>query len=1647
MTALILRVSAAAALMVASATISAQTLPTQPFTFTTNRTGSNVYPTLPAAETAMLATAPSLIFVRESITGRDIRRHYEAGTRADPLHGTFGPDQGNFRTPDGSGPMSGRSWGLGVSVAQAEQNLADASSPSCPPGTPPGMVTPLGEWTDSTRGGSMGQLTATATRLYRYQFDGVPGYGFCNAQDVVVVMEWSRGMSCPASYSPHFTGPTGGAGYCFSGVLGQIVEWNTYHESECEEYVGNPCIPATASKVQTFVDYEGGGLRFVRTWRSRMPSTVQWGGAATSNAGSLPRGWTHSYLRHLVLNGDQPVAYFSEMGAFIPLQVGSTAYLAQDGSGLQVRWSGNNEWRAYFPDGSAEIHRRETAAGCDIVPYLDTVIHPSGASTRVEYDGACHDGDPDRIVGPFGHTLTLIYSPSGTPRVLEAVLDPSGASIDYAYSSQLDRLDRVTYQDSEAELYFYESPHPGQGHLLTSIIDQLGIRYALFDYDAQGRATNTRRADGFFEWSIAYGTGSATATDGNNVSSVYGFQTNIGNGRITGSVGRGGATRSKTNETSGQFRSLTRTDERGALTTYQYDLYRLTSMTEASGTPNARTTTYQYLNETSQLPTLRQSPSACAANPPLSATVVTEYVPGTQLVEERTETGYVSESSGCQPVIRATAFEYGATGSFTRNNGLVSAIRGPRAGIADDVTFTYHECATGGACGQLATITNAAGHVWAFDTYNAHGQATQVTQPNGAVLAYGYDPRQRLETITETASGVPSRTTTYDFYANGLLERVTDPTGAHVEYSYNDARLLTEIRDNSGNRIEYGYDLAGNRTSETIRDPAGTITSSRAMDYDDFNGLDTVSLPRPAGGFDVWDYEFDPTGLLQSVTSPEGRTTSYDDYDALGRLRSFVNALDQRTTYGYDAHDNVVSVTALTTPSYPAGVVTSYVYDDFGRLARETSADRGVLTHSHDEADNLVLTADARGLSTDYVYDALNRLTTIQVEPQGGGVQETLSIVYDDTTLDGRRGQIVSASAQNGSLAYAYGYDAFGRRISEQLSYAGLNAAALTQYTYDAADRIEEIRRGTPAQPNLWVTRNVRDTTGLITDIEDRRSAPVDVIGGVQHAPFGPYLAITFGNARQVSRALDQRYRVSSSNLAAVESQTLTWTPDDNLEATSRTGPGVWPPNLVYAHDALNRTLTANDGYWTGQAYYDFNGDYGRLSQIAVSSSTPPHETVGSRSYTYAPQTNRLTQIQNAAPSGLYPVTSDASGNLTGVAGILTQEHEYDSLSQLRRVYPAGSSGTTTALYDFNPFGERARKQTSNGSVTQVTLYSYLSDGRLLGETIYDNNVLAEQRDYVWMEATPVAMHVTKLDTGGVPTADQVYYLHSDHLGTPRRATNAAGAKVWTVGGDEYFFLGETWVNNYAGGPISPINLRFPGQYFDAETGLNYNYYRTYWPLAGRYMQSDPIGLAGGPNPYLYADGNPLAVTDPLGLQGRYSLLAEAVRTGLTPTAPSQPGAAVSVPYTIRQIQRIDPNYTYTNMTAGSSFNRVDVAAVTNAFARYQQSERFQCSAPGSPEFARIRNGLPGATGPGRIYSARELINRASEPGPFHNFPESYNASVFSGSRTVFSADYVQYTLRGSINGYSGTFEIGVRPSQSGRNEVITHRFFRPDRP
>ena len=168
--------------------------------------------------------------------------------------------------------------------------------------------------------------------------------------------------------------------------------------------------------------------------------------------------------------------------------------------------------------------------------------------------------------------------------------------------------------------------------------------------------------------------------------------------------------------------------------------------------------------------------------------------------------------------------------------------------------------------------------------------------------------------------------------------------------------------------------------------------------------------------------------------------------------------------------------------------------------------------------------------------------------------------------------------------------------------------------------------------------------------------------------------------------------------------------------------------------------------------------------------------------------------------------------------------------------------------------------------------YVYAEDSSLLAEYGEGSAATSGSAQYLWLPTANGPMPIAAVVNG------QTYAVHSDHLNTPRKLTQANGQAVWqwaySAFGDEQpttaakRFTSEM-TNPTTGTTSTPevtFNLRYPGQYFDKETGLHYNYFRTYAPGTGRYTQPDPIGLDGGWNRFGYVSGNPLRYSDPRGL-------------------------------------------------------------------------------------------------------------------------------------------------------------------------------------
>ncbi|MET3653546.1 RHS repeat-associated core domain-containing protein [Dyella japonica] len=241
-------------------------------------------------------------------------------------------------------------------------------------------------------------------------------------------------------------------------------------------------------------------------------------------------------------------------------------------------------------------------------------------------------------------------------------------------------------------------------------------------------------------------------------------------------------------------------------------------------------------------------------------------------------------------------------------------------------------------------------------------------------------------------------------------------------------------------------------------------------------------------------------------------------------------------------------------------------------------------------------------------------------------------------------------------------------------------------------------------------------------------------------------------------------------------------------------------------------------------------------------------------------------------------LTSDSTGYTLFVAGP-NQFERYSTAGQLQYVMDQSGQSATLAYNGAqlqsvtDPQGRTLRfTYDGNGFLRTLTVpdggvltfpasitssYLYDENSQLLGE--YGDTM----RDYLWLDGIPVAVSDTKL-RGGLSLSFQTTtsYVHADGLNTPRAITDASGKVQW-----QWSYTGNPFGEQLPTSSTGFVyNLRYAGQYYDAESRLMDNIHRTYEPATGRYLQSDPIGLAGGWSTYAYVGGNSLNAADPLGL-------------------------------------------------------------------------------------------------------------------------------------------------------------------------------------
>lgn len=592
-------------------------------------------------------------------------------------------------------------------------------------------------------------------------------------------------------------------------------------------------------------------------------------------------------------------------------------------------------------------------------------------------------------------------------------------------------------------------------------------------------------------------------------------------------------------------------------------------------------------------------------------------------------------------------------------------------------------------------------------------------------------------------------------------------------------------------------------------------------------------------------FEYDANGNLTKITDPRGQVTTRQ-YDALNRIigqtrpAPFASAPNPTIGLTYDGRDQISSVTD------PRKLMTTYVTDGLGNQSALSSPDTGSKILTYDLGGNVKSSKDARSLITTYAYDALNRLAAItyasgtpSVFVYDGGTSGAPDAIGHLTKITDEAGttafswngfgqvldktQAVSASGTSFTLSRLYGDSGTDTGKVNQLTYPSGN---LISYVYDATGRISE----------LWLTPT--DPSGTGTGI-----ATLPLMTEITYQPFGAVQSWNWGNSSATSvntyaRGIDLDGRVTGFPLGSGLNnglvRSLAYDPAGRIVALSHSGAGSGsgaPANFNQSlgYDNADRLIAVTGA--TSQSFqYDASGN-----RIAA--------TFGNTNYanTVSPTSNRLTRTTGPLPAKTNQY--DAAGNLTSDGSL---NYLFDARGRLSKVTVAGG----VVSYQYNALGQRLVKMGPAALVPSgMQQYVYDDAGHLMGEYDSKGNVVQET---VWLGNLPVAvLKQTATGTGASAVTDtQIYYVYADQINTPRVITQASDNQiVWRWDAADPFGLAQPNENpSGVGGFI--YNPRFPGQLYDRETNLHYNYFRDYDPQLGRYVESDPIGLAGGVNTY-----------------------------------------------------------------------------------------------------------------------------------------------------------------------------------------------------
>ncbi len=735
------------------------------------------------------------------------------------------------------------------------------------------------------------------------------------------------------------------------------------------------------------------------------------------------------------------------------------------------------------------------------------------------------------------------------------------------------------------------------------------------------------------------------------------------------------------------------------------------------------------------------------------------------------------------------------------------------------------------------------GNTWNYE-YDAHGNQTKETTPLGFVTQYAYDSLHRLASTTDaelrqtnyeydsrdnlikhTNNLGDSQVNTYRFDKKVLTEK--DESNQLMTYRYDRSARLIETIDGVGNKTmltyERGDELAGSRVQKVT-----TPNHQVFYQYDERNRqmqqrvVSTVA--KDDGLENRTTTEYSKRSERLKVTDGNGNSTIYT-YNPYQQVLSEINAENETVGYGYDVRGNLTSVTDAEQST------TQYEYDHNNNKTAEVRPMGERQTYAYDANNNLDTKTDYNGNVARYGYDFDNRPQTLSNIKTGTATPErTVTYAFDKSNRD--------LGYNDGVTNTVYALDDLGRQVQQTTTFLDAGFSKVLKTNYYANSQIK-MRTDAENNPTLYTY----DAAGKLKSIQITGAGAIVVDEYEGNLP----RAISYPGGTKRTQEYDGLARLKQILVKNNAGNTLMDYQYGFDLVGNITRRNTQQGEFTYGYDKAYRITSANQPNSFGdQTFsYDKNGNRKTQDRAGVDISLNHNEN------------HELNQIIEDNISSV--LSYDDNGALiqqTGQQqnGSQTRSYRYNSFARIEAIQEGDTTPAILARYQYDAMSRRVVK-TING---QSTYFLYSAVG-LYGEYDASGGLI---RGYVYQPEGYFTTDPVALKTpiaGSNPITYSYSYYQNDHLGTPQQLIKNSGQVVWKGEYDVFGQVNET-VNTFNN------SLRFPGQYQDEETGLYYNWNRYYSSELGRYVTSDPIGLTGGLNYFVYVNSNPLNSIDATGL-------------------------------------------------------------------------------------------------------------------------------------------------------------------------------------